>query len=145
MVAANEIQVWELYPQQTVSWLAELLGAVAFLLTISGIYGVMAYLVSQRTKEIGIRMALGATASQVAKFMLTDSARLVAIGMAFGTVLAFGGLQWAASQAPLSIDLFDLSAYMLSLSAVVVGSLFAVLSPARRACAIEPQEALRRD
>jgi ABC-type antimicrobial peptide transport system permease subunit len=115
------------------------------LLVISGMYGVMSYLVSQRTKEIGIRMALGATKPQVAGYILNYSGRLVGPGLVFGAILALGALQYIASIIELTIDFYNLPAYLLSLVVVVVSALFATLGPTRRACRVDPQEALRAD
>jgi len=103
----------------------------------------MSYLVSQRTKEIGIRMALGATRLQVAGYILGYSARLVGPGLLFGAMLALGVLQYIASQIELAIDFYDIPAFLLSLAIVAVSALFATLGPTRRACRVDPQNALR--
>ncbi len=145
VVALHETIDWETYPQQAASWLSSLLGLVALLLAISGMYGVMSYLVSQRTKEIGIRMAVGATKGQVARFFLNYSARLAGAGLLFGALLALGVLQYTASKIDLVIDFYDIPAYLLSLAIVAVSALCATLGPTRRACGIDPQGALRSD
>jgi predicted permease len=145
VVQLQETLDFETYPQQAASWLSTLLGAIALLLTITGMYGVMSYLVSQRTKEIGIRMALGATQRQVAEFILKYCARLAGAGLAFGAVLALGLLQYSASKIQLLINLYDIPAYSLSLGVVAMAALLAALGPTRRACAVDPLDALRAD
>jgi len=94
LAAMQERMDGETYPQQAISWLATILGGVALLLTVSGIYGVMQYLVSQRFKEIGIRMALGATGVQVARFVLSYSGRLALVVAICGFLLAVGMLRY---------------------------------------------------
>jgi ABC-type antimicrobial peptide transport system permease subunit len=125
--------------------LSSILGVVAFLLTITGIYGVMSYAVNQRTKEIGIRMALGATPGSIARLVLAYSARLTGAGLVCGTILAMGVLQYSASKIELAIDLYDIPAYSWSLIAVTGAAMLAGLGPVRRACQVDPQEAVRAD
>lgn len=145
LVELHETIDWETYPQQAVAWLATILGAVAILLTISGIYGVMQYLVSQRLKEIGIRMALGATAGHILRFVLSYSGRLAGIGTVFGLFLAVGVLQYLGSKMELLVDLFDAGAYAMSFALAALAGLIAVLKPVRRACKVDPHSVLRAD
>src|SRR5204863_6125519 len=72
------------YPFRAAYWIAGALGAIALLLTITGVYGVLSYVVAQRRKEIGIRVALGASASNVVGLVLRQSIRLCAIGLPLG-------------------------------------------------------------
>ncbi|MFN0106959.1 MAG: ABC transporter permease, partial [Bryobacteraceae bacterium] len=145
LVALHEAVDWETYPQQAVSWLATILGGVALLLTVSGIYGVMQYLVSQRFKEIGIRMALGATGGQIARFVLSYSGRLASAGAMCGLMLAVGVLQYLGSRMQLLVNLYDIGAYALPFAVAAGAALMAVLGPTRRACRVDPQVALRMD
>ncbi len=143
VIALQETIDWETYPQQAASWLSGLLSLLALLLAISGMYGMMSYLVSQRTREIGIRMALGATKGQVARFVFRHSARLAGAGVLFGTVLAVGALRYIANQTDLTIDFYDFPAYLLSVCLMMLAILFATLGPTDRACRVDPQDALR--
>src|SRR5207237_5057504 len=78
------------YPLRAAYWIASALGAIALLLTLTGVYGVLSYVVAQRRKEIGIRVALAASASTVVALVLRQSIRLCAIGLGFGCLLALG-------------------------------------------------------
>jgi len=86
----KEVALVTLLPFRAASMVAWLLGSVALILTLSGIYGVLSYLVSQRTKEIGIRMAVGASTSAILRSVLAQSFRLTATGAAIGLLLALG-------------------------------------------------------
>jgi len=122
--------------------LLSLLGAIGLLLAASGIYGVIAYFVSQRTQEIGVRIALGATAAGVVRLVLGEALQPVALGAALGVVSAIAATRVLASQ------LFDVSPTdPLTIAAVVVMlvgvALVASVIPARRAAAIDPTRALQ--
>ena len=145
VVALQEVADWETYPQRSAAWLASILGVIAFLLTMTGIYGVMSYAVSQRTKEIGIRMALGATRASIARLVFSYSMRMTVVGLVFGMVLALGVLQYFASRIDLAVDVYDVAAYGWSFVAVAAAALLAGVAPARRACGVDPQEAVRAD
>jgi hypothetical protein len=122
--------------------LLSLFSMMALTLAAIGLYGVMAYMVSQRTREIGIRMALGARPSQIVSEVLRSGAVLAGAGAAVGTVLA------AAASTMLSTLLYgirpsDLATH-LSAAGVLFGvALLACLIPTRRATSIDPTEALR--
>jgi putative ABC transport system permease protein len=117
---------------------------VAFLLAVIGLYGVLAWAVSQRVGEIGVRMALGARAADIGRMILQQGGTLVAIGLAVGVggSLALGRV--------LSSQLDRVSAFdpvVLALTVVGLGgaALFASWLPARRAARIDPLEALRKE
>jgi len=116
--------------------------SIAFLLAMVGIYGVMAYSVTQRTQEIGIRMAIGAQRGHIVQMILWRSAALVAGGLGVGLAGA-----WAATRV-LKSFLFEVTPFdpltfaALSLLLALV-ALAACYIPARRAAAIDPLVALR--
>ena len=116
--------------------------AVAWLMGAIGLYGVIAYSVSQRTREIGVRMALGAEQRSVSRLVLREAGWLTAAGIAIGLVLSIGA-------ATLMRDLlfgvrsWDLSTLMAVAIALGLSSLLASYIPARRAAAVNPVDALR--
>jgi putative ABC transport system permease protein len=118
--------------------------SLALLLAGLGIYGVIAYDVSQRTHEIGLRMALGARGDQVAGMMLTRGVRLVAIGLAIGVA---GSLAVTGVLQSLLVDVSRLDPWTLGAVVVVLGLVAAGAAylPARRASSVDPMVALRRD
>jgi predicted permease len=129
-------------------WLTLVLGALALVLTLSGLFSVLSYLVEQRTREIGVRMTLGATRSSISMLVLSQSARPIVIGLFLGgTLTASLGLALlatpAAEQIGASIRLFDPVAYVISVTTIVIACVFAALLPARRAGGIDPVAALR--
>jgi putative ABC transport system permease protein len=120
------------------------LGGIGLVLAATGIYGVIAYFVSQRTQEIGVRMALGATAGSVVRLVLGQALRPVALGAAIGVAGALGASRMLSSQ------LFEVGPTDPLTIAVVLATLIAVASaasavPARRAAAIDPTRALQAD
>jgi ABC-type antimicrobial peptide transport system permease subunit len=131
-------------------WLTLLLGALALLLTLSGLFSVLSYLVEQRTREIGVRMALGATSRSIATLVLSQSARPVGIGLLIGSSLtaALGAVLLAtpaAEQIGSSVRLFDPLAYAAGLLWIVAACTCAAAIPALRAARIDPIGALRQD
>jgi putative ABC transport system permease protein len=118
--------------------------AVALLLAILGIYGVMAFLVAQRTHEIGLRIALGAGRLDVLRMVLGEGVRLSAIGLAAGLVGAW--LVGRGMQSLLyGVQALDLTAFAV-VAAVLMGSaLLACCVPAQRAAWVDPMVALRED
>jgi len=125
-------------------WLSSAIGLMALVLTLSGIYGVLSYVVSQRTKEIGIRMAIGATAGAVTRLVLQQSMRLAVIGASVGAVLALAVSQILASGLVM-INTFDAAAYAGGAGVVLVACAAAAYFPSRRAARIDPLTTLRYD
>jgi macrolide transport system ATP-binding/permease protein len=130
------------YLHRSSAWLVGGFAVMALLLGAVGLYGVIAYSVSQRTREIGVRMALGAQRGSVYRLILNEAGRLIVLGVTFGLAgsvgaamlmrkLLFGVLPWDAPT-------------LAGVAVVLAGSaLLASYIPARRAASVSPVEALR--
>jgi putative ABC transport system permease protein len=116
-------------------------GGLALLLTAIGLYGVMAYAVTQRTHEIGIRMALGAQPMQILKMIFRQGFAIVAIGLVIGIAgaLAFGKLVGNF----LVVSAADPLTYIAVSAVLAAVTLLACYIPARRAMRVDPMDALR--
>ena len=124
--------------------LVGLFSAVALLLAVAGIFGVMSYSVTQRTQEIGIRLALGAQRSHVLRLIVGQGMKLVAFGVAAGLFLTFG-LNRLLSGLLYGISATDLSTLFLVSVVLAMVAFLACWLPARRASAIDPITALRQE
>jgi putative ABC transport system permease protein len=114
----------------------------ALLLAALGIYGVLSYSVSQRTREIGVRMALGATGASTVNLVVRNSLVLIAVGGAFGLVAAVL-LARALAGILYGIGPFDLPSFSLAALVLLVAGILASLLPALRATHVDPMVALR--
>jgi len=129
---------------QLAMWLLGMFGAVAALLTGTGIYGVLAYSVAQRTREFGLRMALGASASSVFAMVFRYATRIVGVGLGLGLVAALflsGVLQASLFQ----VTRTDPATYVSVAVLLLVIAALACLIPVRRATSVSPIVALRHD
>jgi ABC-type antimicrobial peptide transport system permease subunit len=131
-----------LFPARIAAIVLGAFGLLAIVLAATGVYGIMAYAVSRRTREIGIRMALGAKPSQVLGVVLSHTALLVAIGTAAGIGLALlaGRL---FSQILYGISPLDPLTYSLAIGAMALVAFAACWFPARRAIGVDPVTSLR--
>jgi ABC-type antimicrobial peptide transport system permease subunit len=135
-----------MYPLLAAAWVGALLGVVALLLSISGLYGVLTYALSQRRKEIGIRIALGATARAVVGLVLRQSMRLAGAGALIGATIAFAVLKMLNAAIRLqAINLVDIGAFAAGVALVVAATGLAAYHPARRATRVDPSQTLRSD
>ena len=129
---------------KTTMWLIGLFALVALLVAVVGIYGVLSYTMTQRTHEVGIRIALGADASQVRRMVILEGLRLIGVAVAIGLVASFGAARLLRSQlygvAP--HDAVTFVAVSVSLAAVALAACYI---PARRASRVDPMVALRSD
>jgi putative ABC transport system permease protein len=121
-----------------------LFGVLGLVISAVGVYGVMAYLVEQRTSEIGVRMALGATPGSVVTMVLRRAGLLIGVGLAMGT-----GVAWYAGRLAKSF-LFELEptdprVFAVALTVIALAGLAASMVPARRAASVDPIVALRQD
>ena len=131
-------------------WVTVVLGGLALVLTVSGLFSVLSYVVEQQAKEIGVRMALGAATKHVAELVLSQSLRPVGIGLAGGGGLAAAVAivlmaTPAASEIGSDINVFDPVAYAASLLVILTACVLAVSVPALRAARIDPIATLRKD
>jgi ABC-type antimicrobial peptide transport system permease subunit len=130
------------YPFRAAYWIAGALGAIALLLTITGVYGVLSYIVAQRRKELGIRVALGASASNVIGLVMGQSIRLAAFGLLLGAILALGVARVFAANI-VRLDTYEPAAFAGAALLVLLSTLVAAYVPSRRAGTIDPLEAIR--
>jgi predicted permease len=130
------------YLHRVSAWLAVAFGGLAFLLSVVGLYGVVSYSVSQRTREIGVRMALGAARGSVYNMVLREAALLTATGIAVGLICSLAG---AALMRNLlfGTQVWDIPTLAGVAVLLAVFALFASYVPARRAASINPIDALR--
>ena len=119
-------------------------GLLGLVISAVGIFGVIAYLVSQQTREIGIRMALGATRSRVVAGVFGHVGLLVAAGLVVGGLAAWS-LSNAAGGFLFGLDPRDPRAYAVAMITLMAAAFAATLLPARRAASINPTEALQKD
>jgi len=117
-------------------------GSMALALGLIGIYGVLAYVVAQRTREIGIRMALGARRHEVRKIFLRQGLMLSAVGLGVGLVAALA-LSRLMSSLLFGIASTDVVTYVAAIGFVLAAAALASYLPARRASAIDPMNTLK--
>jgi putative ABC transport system permease protein len=131
-------------------WFTVVLGGLALALTLSGLFGVLSYLVEQRTREIGVRMALGATMRDVTRLVLSQMTRPVGAGLVLGGGAAAGlaallvATPGAAGIGEI-VHVLDPVAYAVSLGVILAACLLAGAIPASRAARLDPAQTLRRD
>jgi predicted permease len=121
-------------------------GVVAVVLASVGIYGVMAFAVSQRTQEFGVRMALGADRARILGMVLKQGSRQVALGVLIGLILALGlatALRNAIANLLIGVSARDPLTFVAVVTLIALVSLVAILVPARRATRVDPMIALR--
>ena len=117
-------------------------GGMALVLGVIGIYGVISYAVSQRTREIGIRLALGAQTGEVKRMFVRNGLMLAGAGMAVGLVAA-AGLTRVMSSLLFGVSPLDAPTYAVVPILLVGATILASYLPARRAAAVDPVEALK--
>jgi putative ABC transport system permease protein len=111
---------------------------------LTGVYGVLAFVVARRTREIGIRTALGASRANIVSLIVGESAKLAGIGIGLGVALAAAVARIAASRLE-TINAFEPLAYVAGAGAVLLACLVGAAVPSRRAAQVNPLEALRAD
>jgi putative ABC transport system permease protein len=131
-----------LFPARAIGWLLGVSGILAVVMTTIGLFGVISYVVSLRTHEIGVRMALGARRADVLKLVIGQGLRLTGIGLAIGLCVALAATRLLApllygigADDPATMTAVALGLAMIALSACYL--------PARRAMRVDPSVALR--
>jgi predicted permease len=148
IITMRSVAGTETFFLQTAFWVSLTLGGLALLLTVSGLFSVLSYLVEQRTPEIGLRMALGATPRTVTQFVLGQTLRPVIAGLIAGAALA-AALATAVLATPFGalisqiVHVTDPVAYLGSLGLIVAVCLLAAWIPAARAAKVDPMRTLR--
>jgi predicted permease len=136
----------QVYGFRAAAWLGWGLGLLAMALTISGMYGVMSFLVSQRSKEIGIRMALGASPGGVVGMVLRRSVKLATLGVAIGGGFAAAALKLlVVATAGIRVVEFDTLALALGVALAGTAAVLAAAGPSSRAARVDPNTVLRSD
>ena len=145
-LALDEALALQTYPMIIASWIGLLLSSIALALSVSGLYGVVTYNLSQRTKEIGIRMALGASSAAIMRLVMGQAGRLVAIGSGIGLLLSFSVLGALAAVVPLqNVSILNPGAFTVGTLVVALAATVAAFFPSRKATHIDPSDSLRAD
>jgi putative ABC transport system permease protein len=129
--------------QRTSTTVISILGLLALLLASVGVYGVMAYSVSRREREFGIRIALGASRSRILRLLYSKVLRLVLIGTVLGVILAYSAQVWIASM----LEIKEISPLAILSGGLLLCAIagLAAAAPARRAMRVVPMQALRNE
>lgn len=142
-IKTQEMQIDEMLDRERlIAVLAALFGTLATLLAAMGLYGVMAYSITRRTREIGIRLAVGACPSDVTSLVLRETARLAMTGVAIGLPVAFGAARLARSML-YGIEAGDVRIFVTASLVLLAAGVAAGFWPALRAARMNPVEALR--
>ena len=128
--------------RRVLAGLLAIFGSISLLLATIGIYGVIAQVVSERTQEIGVRMALGARPDQILRRFMGQGLRAAGLGLVLGAVTTIYIQNWISGML-YQVKALDAATLAVSVAAIVLILLFAVWWPARRASRIDPQIALR--
>jgi putative ABC transport system permease protein len=146
LLPLDDIVQLQMFPLRAASGIGSLLSAVALALSISGLYGVLTYTFGQRTQEIGIRLALGASTPAIRQLVFAESLRRAAVGIALGLLTGFTVMKLLSTVVRLdNVSVIDPCAFVIS--SVLIGSAVGLASygPARRASRIDPSAMLRAD
>ncbi|MBL8208756.1 MAG: FtsX-like permease family protein, partial [Blastocatellia bacterium] len=133
-----------LFPARVAATLLGSFGLLALLLAAIGIFGVMSFAVTQRTREIGIRMALGAGAGSVFRLIIGHGLTLTALGVGIGLAIALAGTRLMSSLL-YGVSAMDVLTFTGVSTLLILVSLLACYVPARRAMRVDPMLALRHD
>jgi putative ABC transport system permease protein len=128
--------------QRAITMLSTFFGVVALLLSAIGLYGMLSANVSQRTAEIGIRVALGASRGTILKMVLSDAFRLVAIGAALGSIGVFF-TSGAIEHMLYGVSTFDPATIVITCALLALVAIVASFTPAQRAASVDPIQAMR--
>jgi ABC-type antimicrobial peptide transport system permease subunit len=124
------------------AWLLALFAGTALVLAVMGLYGVMSFAVAQRTREIGVRIALGASRRNVLTLVVREGVTLAALGIALGMTGAFA-LSRVLTSLLYGVSTTDPVTYGVVIGLLAIAALVASWLPARRAARVQPTEALR--
>lgn len=138
----HEHMTWPLWGPNMAATLSLAFGVIALLLSSVGLYSVMAYVVSQRTREVGIRMALGASRRDVLKMITSQGMRFALFGLGLGLLLALA-LAKVLSSLLIGISGYDVTTFAIVSALLTLVALVACYLPARRATKVDPLVALR--
>ncbi len=133
---------WPAYLHRVLAWLAAGFAALALMLSTIGVYGVIAYSVSRRTREIGVRMALGATRGSVYRLILKEAGWLTLIGLVIGLSCSIAAGMFISSLL-FGVHSWDIAILATVAAILVTSALLATYVAARRAASINPIDALR--
>lgn len=143
-IPLEEVRSLQIYPFLAASTIGSLLGAIALVLSISGLFGALTYALTQRSKEIGIRVALGATSAAIVGMVMRQTAWLAGVGALAGLAGAFALLRLLAANVRAgALSLTDGPPFAVGFALVIVAAGIAAWHPARRAARIDPAVTLR--
>src|SRR5262245_27428066 len=128
--------------ERTMAYLASVFGAIALLLAALGLYGVLSHGVTQRFREIGVRMAMGAQPSDIVNLIMSQAGKLVLAGLALGVPIAIGVAVLVRSQL-FGVPAWDSAAIGTSLLVLALSAAGAAYLPAARAARVDPSKTLR--